>query len=129
MTVVRFVLFLEEVGNFDKRECFLVVEVKRNKKHLDIIKIISYIKDMNIRISDHAKQHMASCSITEQEVRDLFDEKIPVVKAYQPKEYEDCIEILAEISGKYCKIVYSYITNTVTTAFKLRKNQWLKLTK
>ena len=82
MTVVRFVLFLEEVGNFDKRECFLVVEVKRNKKHLDIIKIISYIKDMNIRISDHAKQYMASCSITEQEVRNLFDEKIPVVKAY-----------------------------------------------
>lgn len=99
------------------------------QKHLDIIKIISYIKDMNIRISDHAKQHMASCSITEQEVRDLFDEKIPVVKAYQSKEYEDCIEILAKISGKYCKIVYSYITNTVTTAFKLRKNQWLKLTK
>ena len=32
---------------------------------------------MNIRISDHAKQHMPSCSITEQEVRDLFDEKNP----------------------------------------------------
>ena len=84
---------------------------------------------MNVRISDHAKGHMAKCSIAEQDVRDLFDEKIPVVKAEQSKEYEDCIEILSVLSGQFCKVVYSYVTNTVTTAFKLRDNQWKKLTK
>lgn len=84
---------------------------------------------MNIRISGHAKGHMAECSISERDVRDLFDEKIPVVKAEQSKEYEDCIEIYAVLSGKFCKVVYSYVTNTVTTAFKLRNNQWKKLTK
>ena len=83
---------------------------------------------MNVRISDHAKDHMRDCSIAEQDVRDLFDGKIPVVKAEQSKEYEDCIEILAVLSGQYCKIVYSCVTNAVTTAFKLRDNQWKKLT-
>lgn len=84
---------------------------------------------MNVRISDHAKEHMAKCSISEQDVRDLFDEKIPVVKAEQSREYEDCIEIYAVLSGQFCKVVYSYVTNTVATAFKLRENQWQKLTK
>lgn len=73
MTVVRFVLFLEEVGNFDKRECFLVVEVKRNKKHLDIILILSYIKDMNVTISKHALDRMEQRGISEAEVRQAFD--------------------------------------------------------
>lgn len=84
---------------------------------------------MNVRISDHAKGHMEPCGITEQDVRDLFDEKIPVVKAEQSKEYEDCIEVYAVLSGKFCKVVYSYVTNTVNTAFKLRDNQWKRLTK
>ena len=88
-----------------------------------------YIMVMNVRISDHAKEHMAKCSISEQDVRDLFDEKIPVVKAEPSKEYEDCIEVYAVLSGQFCKVVYSCVTNTVTTAFKLRDNQWLKLTK
>ncbi len=52
-----------------------------------------------------------------------------MVKAEQSKEYEDCIEIMAVLSGQFCKVVYSYVTNTVTTAFKLRDNQWKKLTK
>ena len=84
---------------------------------------------MNVRIGDHAIEHMTPCGITEQDVRDLFDEKIPVVKAEQSKEYEDCIEVYAVLSGKFCKVVYSYVTNTVTTAFKLRDNQWKRLTK
>ena len=84
---------------------------------------------MNVRIGDHAKGHMEPCGITEQDVRDLFEEKIPVVKAEQSKEYEDCIEVYAVLSGKFCKVVYSYVTNTVTTAFKLRDNQWKRLTK
>ena len=84
---------------------------------------------MNVRISDHATEHMRDCSISEQDIRDLFDEKIPVVKAEQSKQYEDCIEIYAILSGQHCKVVYSYATNTVTTAFKLRDKQWEKLTK
>lgn len=52
-----------------------------------------------------------------------------MVKAEQSKEYEDCIEILSVLSGQFCKVVYSYVINTVTTAFKLRDNQWKKLTK
>lgn len=84
---------------------------------------------MNVRISNHAKEHMEKCSISGQDVRDLFDEKIPVVKAIQSSQYADCIEIMAVLSGQFCKIIYSYETNTVTTAFKLREAQWLKLTK
>lgn len=96
---------------------------------IDKVFTLNYIKTMNVRISDHAKKHMGTCSITEQDIRDLFDEKIPVVKAYQSAQYADCIEILAILSGKYCKVVYSYETNTVTTAFKLREAQWKRLTK
>ena len=98
---------------------------------------------MNVRISDHAKEHMRNCSISEQDVRDLFDEKIPIVKAEQSKQYEECIEIYAILSGEYGKGSWPSRrslrtipagarrsnTNTVTTAFKLRDKQWEKLTK
>jgi hypothetical protein len=84
---------------------------------------------MNVRISDHAKDHMKDCGISEQDVRDLFDEKIKAVKTEASRKYDDCVEMFAVLSGKFAKVVYSYETNCVVTTFKLRKKQWEKLTK
>ncbi|SHK73008.1 hypothetical protein SAMN05720469_11574 [Fibrobacter intestinalis] len=84
---------------------------------------------MNVRIGDHAIEHMTPCGITEEEVRKLFNEEITPFKVQTSDIDDSCVELYAVLNGKPCKVVYSFVTNTVVTAFSLKGKKWLKYVK
>ena len=76
---------------------------------------------MGLRISDHAKEHMTRCGISEQDVVDVLCGKCKILKKVISQKDESCSLIFAEVSGKICKIVYSETSNTIVTAFTVRR--------
>lgn len=74
-----------------------------------------------IRISDHAKKHMSACNIAESDVLNLMNGNIEPIKVEPSKIDCDCIEIKAVLSCQLCKVIFSISTNTIVTAYKIRR--------
>jgi len=98
------------------------VKVKREKKikkHLDIIKIISYIKDMNVTISKHALDRMEQRGISEAEVRQAFDTES--WESVDISSVDETILIVTKtFNGKKWHFLYNHETNTLVTCYPKR---------
>ncbi|WP_308603983.1 hypothetical protein [uncultured Fibrobacter sp.] len=84
---------------------------------------------MTLRISDHAKGHMIKCGIPEKDIEGLMAGKITPISVIPSEKDDGCVEIFVELSGKVCKVVYSFVTDTVVTVFSKRGKKWQSLKK
>lgn len=75
---------------------------------------------MNIKISRHAKTRMKERGITEEQVKAVFNEGIPVISADVSTEDEASIEVVCKIKGRKIKFIYSVETNTLVTVYPMK---------
>lgn len=79
-----------------------------------------YIKDMNIKISEHAAQRMAERGITEEQVRRFFDSNEPITSWKVSDKDDSVILVDTEFNGRKFRLAYNAETDTLITAFPRR---------